>query len=96
MKHIQTPCNCLPQAGLVHIHVGPGASGLQALREAVAVSDIPLSQFHPTHMDRSEGLIEQGAQWLRDGGSLDFTGEAAFDLFCFVAVTMQPMCMDPS
>jgi beta-aspartyl-dipeptidase (metallo-type) len=65
------------QAGLVHIHVGPGASGLQALRDAVACSDIPLSQFHPTHMDRSEGLIDQGAQWLLDGGSLDFTGETA-------------------
>jgi beta-aspartyl-dipeptidase (metallo-type) len=24
-------------------------------------------------MDRSEDLIEQGAQWLLDGGSLDFT-----------------------
>lgn len=31
-------------------------------------------QFHPTHMDRSEDLINQGAQWLLDGGSLDFTG----------------------
>lgn len=26
-------------------------------------------------MDRSEDLINQGAKWLMDGGSLDFTGE---------------------
>jgi isoaspartyl dipeptidase IadA len=61
------------KAGIVHIHVGPGASGLQVLRDAVAGSDIPLTQFHPTHMDRSEDLINQGAKWLLDGGSLDFT-----------------------
>lgn len=32
------------QAGLVHIHVGPGASGLEILRDVLKMSDIPITQ----------------------------------------------------
>lgn len=66
------------KAGLVHVHVGPGPTMLQPLREALAQSDVPIAQFLPTHIDRSPELASDGAAWLRDGGRLDLTcGEAS-------------------
>lgn len=63
------------KAGLVHCHLGPGTAGLHPLRAALAASsgDLPITAFHPTHMGRSERLVQQGEGWLRDGGSLDLT-----------------------
>ncbi|KAL4452078.1 hypothetical protein ABPG75_007740 [Micractinium tetrahymenae] len=63
------------KAGLVHCHMGPGAAGLQLLRAALAAAggDMPIATFHPTHMGRSERLVQQGEGWLCDGGSLDVT-----------------------
>lgn len=50
---LATPCNCLLQAGLVHIHVGPGASGLQALRKAAALCLLPAVFIEIWRPDRS-------------------------------------------
>lgn len=43
------------KAGLVYCHMGTGGSRLQPLRDALAVngSDLPITQFLPTHMSRS-------------------------------------------
>jgi beta-aspartyl-dipeptidase (metallo-type) len=38
------------KAGLVHIHTGTGPGQLQPLLDAVALSDVPIAQFLPTHM----------------------------------------------
>ena len=63
------------KAGLVHCHMGPGAARLAPLRDAVAASggDIPLTQFHPTHVNRSPALVADGAEWLAEGGTLDLS-----------------------
>ena len=61
------------KAGLLYCHMGSGPTRLQPLRDAVAASDVPISQFLPTHMERSQELAAEGLSWLRDGGSLDFT-----------------------
>ena len=61
------------KCGLVHVHVGTGPTRLAPLREALAVSDVPISQFLPTHMERSDQLVDEGLDWLRAGGSIDFT-----------------------
>ena len=61
------------KCGLVHVHVGTGPGRLAPLRDALAASDVPISQFLPTHMERSKQLVDEGLQWLRAGGSIDFT-----------------------
>ena len=63
------------KAGIVHCHVGRGAARLQPLRDALAAGggDVPITAFHPTHIDRSPELAEEGARWLADGGTLDLT-----------------------
>ncbi len=61
------------KAGLVHVHMGAGRTMLQPLREALALSDVPIAQFWPTHMDRNERLLRDGLQWIKEGGYIDFT-----------------------
>ncbi|MBS3787469.1 beta-aspartyl-peptidase [Candidatus Bipolaricaulota bacterium] len=59
--------------GIVHLHVGSGKSGLKPIREAVQGSEIPISQFLPTHLGRSPRLIREGADLVESGGFIDIT-----------------------
>ncbi|MDI9371236.1 MAG: beta-aspartyl-peptidase [Synergistaceae bacterium] len=70
------------KAGCVCVHMGNEPAGLTPLLEAVEGSDIPLSQFAPTHISRCSGLLEQSAAYGLKGGILDITaapsGKPAF------------------
>ncbi|EKX41719.1 hypothetical protein GUITHDRAFT_74499 [Guillardia theta CCMP2712] len=61
------------KAGVMYCHMGFGDGLLQPLWKAMKESDIPITTFLPTHMERSEALIEDGARWIRKGGYVDFT-----------------------
>ena len=61
------------KAGLVHVHVGGGKAGLGPLREVVERTDVPITQFLPTHMGRSRDKLRQAMEWLRMGGYVDIT-----------------------
>lgn len=67
------------KAGLVHIHMGTARPGLQPLLDAVAQSDVPVSQFLPTHMERHmpDGAASATQRWLEQGGNMDFTAPEA-------------------
>ncbi|MGY4706816.1 beta-aspartyl-peptidase [Candidatus Bipolaricaulota sp. J31] len=66
--------------GIVHVHVGGGKGGLEPLFRAVEDGDIPIAQFHPTHVGRSGELLSQAAEWARRGGSFDLTAPPADSL----------------
>ena len=59
--------------GLVHLHVGAGSNGLLPLFRLVKDTEIPISQFHPTHVGRTADLLEQAVQWANQGGTFDLT-----------------------
>jgi len=59
--------------GIVSIHVGDSTEYLQLLEEIVKYSDIPRSQFYPTHINRNIGLLNAGKHWAKDGGYIDLT-----------------------
>ena len=61
------------KAGLLHVHIGTGAAMLQPLVDAVAMSDVPIAQFLPTHMERNPQLVAAGIRWMDVGGYADFT-----------------------
>ena len=44
--------------GIVSIHMGDSRDFLSLLHEVVEHSDIPASQFYPTHINRNQGLLE--------------------------------------
>lgn len=61
------------KAGIVFIHTGDAAGGLEPLREVARHSAIPLAQFLPTHVNRTAALFEDGLRFGREGGRIDFT-----------------------
>lgn len=61
------------KAGVVHLHVGDGKSGLRLLTQLLAESDLPIQQFLPTHMNRNQRLFQQAIDYTRAGGNVDLT-----------------------
>ncbi|MFT4414116.1 beta-aspartyl-peptidase [Fredinandcohnia humi] len=61
------------KAGIVNIHVGDGVGKLSLLKEVVEKTEIPITQFHPTHINRNEQLFEAGIEYAKMGGYVDFT-----------------------
>ena len=61
------------KAGVVNVHMGDGTRGLAMLRRIVDETEIPSSQFVPTHINRNPTLFEEGIAYARSGGLVDFT-----------------------
>ena len=59
--------------GLVHTHVGAGKAGLAPIIEVCERTEIPISQFLPTHVARTAALLDQGIEFVRAGGAIDIT-----------------------
>jgi len=59
--------------GLVHVHVGSGREGLEPLVRVAERTEIPISQFLPTHVNRTEDLLDAGIEFVRRGGTIDLT-----------------------
>lgn len=55
------------KAGVTLVHVGGSDERLNLIEEALALSDVPASQFFPTHINRSDALLAQ-AIWLSNAG----------------------------
>ena len=69
------------KAGVVSVHVGGGESLLQPLWQAIAGTELKLSQFYPTHINRNEALFQAGIEFAKAGGVIDFTtSTTAYDL----------------
>jgi len=61
------------KAGVVHVHLGEGKRGLEPIWTIIEQTDIPITQFVPTHINRTHTLLEQGIQFLLAGGHIDLT-----------------------
>jgi len=61
------------KAGVVNVHMGDGGRGLSMLKRSVEETEIPASQFVPTHINRNPALFEEGIAWAKAGGFVDFT-----------------------
>ena len=61
------------KAGLVHLHMGGGPRRLDPVIQMVRETEIPIGQFLPTHLTRTEALLEQAFEFARMGGNIDFT-----------------------
>jgi beta-aspartyl-dipeptidase (metallo-type) len=61
------------KAGIVNVHMGSGDSRLNYIFEIVEKSEIPITQFLPTHITRSQQLFKEGIRYAKAGGYIDFT-----------------------
>ncbi|WP_173918285.1 beta-aspartyl-peptidase [Halobacillus sp. Marseille-Q1614] len=59
--------------GIVNIHIGDSSSHLSLIDQVVEETDIPITQFYPTHINRTRQLFEAGIQFAKKGGYVDFT-----------------------
>ncbi len=55
------------KAGIVNVHVGGGARPFDLLREVVQQSELPFTQFLPTHCNRSPETLAEAADYGKDG-----------------------------
>jgi len=61
------------KAGIVNVHMGDGPRGLALIRRVLAETEIPITQFLPTHINRNPTLFDEGIAYAKSGGLVDFT-----------------------
>ena len=61
------------KAGVLHLHLGDGARGLDAVRQLVETTEIPPRTFHPTHVNRRSALFDDAVALTRAGVTIDVT-----------------------
>ena len=61
------------KAGIVHLHLGDGPRGLDLVRRALAVSELPPRVFHPTHVNRQKRLFDEARELAQAGATIDVT-----------------------
>lgn len=61
------------KAGIVHLHLGDGERGLDLIRQALQLSELPARVFNPTHVNRRKALFEEAVELARVGSTVDIT-----------------------
>lgn len=61
------------KAGIIHIHLGEGKRGLSLIKKIIEKTEIPITQFLPTHVNRKASLLQEGIDFLQAGGMMDLT-----------------------
>jgi beta-aspartyl-dipeptidase (metallo-type) len=61
------------KAGIVHLHLGDGERGLDLVRQALDLSELPARVFNPTHVNRRKALFEESIELARRGSTVDIT-----------------------
>jgi beta-aspartyl-dipeptidase (metallo-type) len=61
------------KAGVLHLHVGDGPRGLEAIRRALAASELPPRVFQPTHVNRRRALLDEAVALAKQGCTVDIT-----------------------
>ena len=59
------------KAGVTHFHVGPGPRRLSLLRRVIDEYDVKPEWLYPTHVERSEGLMDEAIDLARRGATVD-------------------------
>jgi beta-aspartyl-dipeptidase (metallo-type) len=55
------------KAGIVNIHMGDAQNPFQPIYDAVAKSELPLTQFFPTHCNRNDHIFEDSKTYGKEG-----------------------------
>lgn len=66
------------KAGIVHVHMGDGKEAFNPILEVIEETDIPITQFIPTHINRNEDLLESSIEYGKRKGYLDLTATLEF------------------
>lgn len=61
------------KAGLVHLHMGVGSRRLGPLIRMAMETEIPIGQLLPTHLNRTQELMQHAIEFAKMGGNIDIT-----------------------
>ncbi len=61
------------KAGIVHLHMGDGPRGLDLVRRALDIREIPARVFNPTHVNRRRALFDEALALAERGCTVDVT-----------------------
>jgi beta-aspartyl-dipeptidase (metallo-type) len=67
------------KAGILHIHMGDGDKPFELIYQAVAKSELKITQFFPTHCTRNHHIFEEAKEYAKQG-YVDLTA-GCYDLF---------------
>lgn len=59
------------KAGLVHLHLGDGPRGLDLVRRALDLAELPPRTYHPTHCNRNPALWQEAMALSARGCTID-------------------------
>ena len=61
------------KAGVAHLHLGDGPRGLDLVRRALDLGEIPARVFNPTHVNRKIALFDEALALAEPGCTIDVT-----------------------
>lgn len=67
------------KAGIINIHMGDSPRKMDMILRAIRETEIPSTQFLPTHVNRNAALFEEAISYAKLGGTVDFTGNEDID-----------------
>lgn len=67
------------KAGILNIHLGDSPRHIDLIERVIHETEIPASQFLPTHVNRNAGLFDVCTRFAKEGGTIDFTGNEDID-----------------
>ena len=67
------------KAGIINIHLGDSPRKMDMILRAIEETEIPSTQFLPTHVNRNAALFEEAVEYAKLGGTVDFTGYEDID-----------------
>lgn len=67
------------KAGIVNVHLGDSPRHIDLIERVICETEIPASQFLPTHVNRNAGLFDACLQFAKEGGTIDFSGNEDID-----------------
>ena len=67
------------KAGVINIHLGDGPRKMDMILRTIRETEIPSTQFLPTHVNRNAALFEEAVEYAKLGGTVDFTGNEDID-----------------
>ena len=67
------------KAGIINIHLGDSPRKMDLILRAINETEIPSTQFLPTHVNRNAALFDEAIRYAKLGGTVDFTGNEDID-----------------
>lgn len=61
------------KAGIVHVHMGEGLEGFGFLLDLIENTELSITQFLPTHINRNKHLLKESIEYVQRNGVIDLT-----------------------